>query len=1184
MLKAKALSRMSTQNGPDEPALSKTKSLPDRLPLSVRVKPPLVSVPNKQLPKVGLESVCFHLKVKPECAIGLATMEQLFVYKPDPATEQGPLGHEPVDIEYLFPSPGCGMPIIGFECEINGNKLDTQVDRKDIISEKVKELDSKKITYAKMETKDQDSLSDLIVVSIGSLKPHDVLAVRVQFAIELDIILESIYRITIPVVLLPRLLVPRPINEQNIGKDKGSVHHKTLQQSKAQGISLSVASGYTVDFSLTAENFKGSTGSWELRFPGFDDQTVKSNLGDRFQANFSQLKAHSPNVDLDFELEWKDLDLALAKSALKLDRNPLCQIYSPIEARDKLTPLSGLATIPLSHKHSQLLRLEEGVSNLLHSPDLRESLGHLDLPETLETCHEERVPGDYSQLFVLVLDHSQFIKENKLHLLLQSAHTCLKMLPQDSWVAIARIGLAFDWIFQAPIKCNPESIQEIWDSVKAVMSYPENNLGGLDLSLLVTALDEIDNSFQDAGVNLGSCKRQAILFSCGNITDANKSTEQIVTQLQEMKHPFRLSTIGIGGGSVYYLLKKLAKFGGGVHEVVTERSTITRRMFFFLYRLTSSVVEHPKLNVPPSLEYIDLKVHRSIGLLAEEQYKLMVFSQASLDPKQLKLVLTTSKQTLFINCETSDSDDSAKLHKVLVHNLLSALDSQLLQVVNRQIGPSEEKTEIAISHQLLTPEVSFLAVVNNPPGLEEPLEQIGGAEAEADVQTNDSSNQPFVPNKKIIVAGTVGQDYLKKAQATAPIKRDLFANSNVDTSTVVSPDSSKMGAGTVEAGAAKSFGGTLLSGKTGKTGSMQKRVKEEALQFEREQPRARGTMASSKWANVQDSKGTRMTFNNPLRDAPFKDDRRKPSFEYPKLSVKPFKLHPKGKQNEPEEGIVAKGPLGPPGPYGDEEGEHNHDQNLDERSHDTNEEWERLQAIWISESMQNQGQDPQNPVTPPNEQPSGTPRGFQDRGRRTSASRNQKPASPRENTKAENRASNSKQLEESLTSTMKRRTMVGPGPYKPVKMVSKHSRTLSHGVAVQGKILPTKEVLATWLTAFSPDLAIQYLGRSILEWNFEKIACSLFGLIGSDWRKLLQASQLGVKPSAQDKLQLLYCVLDATLQVLRQLRPTEEQDVKLLIEGGEKIMKSFRKAMKSHPTEKLQKLVASTVTLKNNLS
>ena len=82
------------------------------------------------------------------------------MYQTDNNADQEDEIRLPVDVEYLFPSPGSCLPILSFECAVNGQNLQTQVDLRERIDHKARQLDEQKVTYAKVETRETEG-SDL---------------------------------------------------------------------------------------------------------------------------------------------------------------------------------------------------------------------------------------------------------------------------------------------------------------------------------------------------------------------------------------------------------------------------------------------------------------------------------------------------------------------------------------------------------------------------------------------------------------------------------------------------------------------------------------------------------------------------------------------------------------------------------------------------------------------------------------------------------------------------------------------------------------------------------------------------------------------------------------------------------------------------------------------------------------
>lgn len=261
-----------------------------------------------------LTSLDVEVQVKGLC--GIIDLKQVYVNGDS----------ETVDIEYMFPILS-NSTLVDLIVSLDGKVFQGVVGEKNKVQSRTNELNRAGIPNVSAEI--FDKFKDLVKLSVGSLEPGKEMTVQLKFTVSLIVLTSKIYRLLIPIAILPRYLqLPEICNSTDSNSSSStSSSNPRSKLSDALKFSLNTKAKMNLKVIIFKEPKEG-----EVLFssPSIDEGFIEQ-LGEANKC-ILQLKPNSklmPNSDIEFIIQRSSkLDLFHTIDDLLVRDEIMAKVYS----------------------------------------------------------------------------------------------------------------------------------------------------------------------------------------------------------------------------------------------------------------------------------------------------------------------------------------------------------------------------------------------------------------------------------------------------------------------------------------------------------------------------------------------------------------------------------------------------------------------------------------------------------------------------------------------------------------------------------------------------------------------------------------------------------------------------------------------------------------------------------------
>ena len=309
--------------------------------------------------------------------------------------------------------------------------------------------------------------------------------------------------------------------------------------------------------------------------------------------------------------------------------------------------------------------------------------------------------------FIFVIDRSGSMEGARILNLKRALPQFLQSLPEDSYFNIISYGTYFIPYSFKSLRYTPDNLIAVLEWIETI----EADMGGTEIleplkyATLLPPTDEYP--------------RSVFLLTDGDIYNP----DEVISLALDNSNRMRFSTVGIGNGASDYLLKNVAKVGGGVSEFVLDDEDIGEKAIYMIQAAVSQYIRDITFNVTcfdnnrNTLFQYDEQVD---FILKDEPFQKWVYMQNAdkVDRCDVSVRYFSSLKGFWMTeeLETDGFNTSEKTdtwHKIAYDGKIKELD-QLVRFGNGTTDKEELKKniiELSIKYQVLCDYTAFFAVL-----------------------------------------------------------------------------------------------------------------------------------------------------------------------------------------------------------------------------------------------------------------------------------------------------------------------------------------------------------------------------------------------------------------------------------------------------------------------------------------
>jgi Ca-activated chloride channel family protein len=187
-------------------------------------------------------------------------------------------------------------------------------------------------------------------------------------------------------------------------------------------------------------------------------------------------------------------------------------------------------------------------------------------------------PADLDQEVFFLLDCSGSMEGDSIREAKSALEISLRALPEGSYFNIVRFGSQYESLYRAARELNTSTFEE----ARTYLTRADADLGGTEL---FAPLEYILNA------PLKRTRRAILLITDGEVGNE----EEIIGLMDSHKTSARLFTLGIGAGPDEYLVKTVARTGGGSYEFIFPGERIEPKVLRIFQKMLSNQVIEPSI-------------------------------------------------------------------------------------------------------------------------------------------------------------------------------------------------------------------------------------------------------------------------------------------------------------------------------------------------------------------------------------------------------------------------------------------------------------------------------------------------------------------------------------------------------------------------------------------------------------
>jgi Ca-activated chloride channel family protein len=239
----------------------------------------------------------------------------------------------------------------------------------------------------------------------------------------------------------------------------------------------------------------------------------------------------------------------------------------------------------------------------------------------------------------------------------------------------------------------------------------------------------IDNLVADGGTEMYRPLSQALIMTKDSeqsaqairqvvfITDGAVANEfELMQLLDGAQRNFRLFTVGIGAAPNGYFMKKAAQFGRGDYLYIQNINDVQRSMTALMTKISQPAISNIELIFDEQVhQHIDVYPKKLTDLYIGEPMQVAIKSKLPISSLQLTGITATQPgyQQLIIN----NTLPSKGISTIWARNKIEDLLDGLVRGVDKETV-KQEVIATSLTHQILSPYTSFIAIEKQPKTLE----------------------------------------------------------------------------------------------------------------------------------------------------------------------------------------------------------------------------------------------------------------------------------------------------------------------------------------------------------------------------------------------------------------------------------------------------------------------------------
>ena len=604
----------------------------------------------------------------------------------------------PIETEYYFPRTDSSI----------FHKFEASIDGKGIIGKILEKEEAKKLYETNLEqgntvaySEQNSATPDVMKILVGNIPARDNVTIKFSIIQPLDVVVNKFWSLTLPTVLTERY-APANFNTSD------TPQITNVDQSNAN---------YN-DWKVHVE-IKSDTPFEKLLNPSHnidptlnvirDIRTEKMTYSAVWDTNFV------PNKNFIIYYQPESLETA----NLVVNEHP--------DYPNDYVMLVNF--VP------QLNNLESSrvVNAILEGPDGLANLEKRLLDEDIRDSRAE---------FIFVIDRSGSMEGARILNLKRALPQFLQSLPEDSYFNIISYGTYYIPYSFRSLRYTPDNLIAVLEWVETI----EADMGGTEIleplkyATSLPAMDEYP--------------RTVFLLTDGDIYNP----DEVISLALNSSNKMRFSTVGVGNGASDYLLKNVAKVGGGVSEFVLDNEDIGEKAIYMIQAAVSQYIRDITYSVTcldkdrNTLFQYDEQVD---FILKDEPFQKWVYMQNAdkIDRCDVSVKYFSSLKGFWVTekLETDGFNTSEKTdtwHKIAYDGKIKELD-QLVRFGNETTdkeGLTKNIVELSIKYQVLSDYTAFFAVLE---------------------KKDSGSDEVIIRPQKISIASIESADYANQAASVS---------------------------------------------------------------------------------------------------------------------------------------------------------------------------------------------------------------------------------------------------------------------------------------------------------------------------------------------------------------------------------------------------------------------------------
>lgn len=298
--------------------------------------------------------------------------------------------------------------------------------------------------------------------------------------------------------------------------------------------------------------------------------------------------------------------------------------------------------------------------------------------------------------FIFVADRSGSMGGKRIVNLRQALITFLKRLPDDCLFNIVSFGSMYNFMYE-----KSQSIKEKKEEAISIISAFNSDLGGTEIYSPLKAIYDTHNPESNI-------PKVIYVLTDGDVGNA----DAIIRLVKVNRNKARVLTIGIGSGTSNYLIKSVAKAGGGKYEFVRDEDNLGEKVKFMITSAISPYLTDVKISFGEYDEFvtdIQPKTNEVPFILKDEPFKLYFILKKDY-PSDLRAHISYFDSSLNMRL-TATIAITKKFQGTIVHKIFAKNKIEDLIASQESNEFDKDIVDLSLKYQVLSTKTAFIMLI-----------------------------------------------------------------------------------------------------------------------------------------------------------------------------------------------------------------------------------------------------------------------------------------------------------------------------------------------------------------------------------------------------------------------------------------------------------------------------------------